>query len=177
MLRSSSSSPSASIPSSTRGRLRWPSACERQRLPGVRDVVPTFRSVAVYFDPLRTDHDRLVAELRRLAGSDGGASTRRDRAHSHSGLLRRASSGRILPTWRGLRMSPRKRSCGCTRPSRIASSCSGLCRALPTWGPSIGGSPRRGGRRRAQRVPSGSVGIAGVQTGIYPIGDAWRLAD
>jgi inhibitor of KinA len=34
---------------------------------GVRDVVPTYRSVAVYFDPLRTAHDALVARLEREA--------------------------------------------------------------------------------------------------------------
>ena len=34
---------------------------------GVRDVVPTYRSVAVYFDPLRTRHDDLVARLERDA--------------------------------------------------------------------------------------------------------------
>ena len=37
------------------------------RLAGVRDVVPTYRSVAVYFDPLRTDHDALLACLEREA--------------------------------------------------------------------------------------------------------------
>ena len=34
---------------------------------GVRDVVPTYRSVAVYFDPLRTAHDALMARLEREA--------------------------------------------------------------------------------------------------------------
>src|SRR5258705_7064987 len=36
---------------------------------GVQDVVPTFRSVAVYFNPLQTDHNRLLAELHHLAAS------------------------------------------------------------------------------------------------------------
>src|SRR6476660_1208321 len=30
---------------------------------GVQDIVPTYRSVAVYFNPVRTNHDRLVSEL------------------------------------------------------------------------------------------------------------------
>src|SRR4051812_43927178 len=30
-------------------------------LAGIRDVVPTFRSVTVYFDPLRTNYDALLA--------------------------------------------------------------------------------------------------------------------
>jgi KipI family sensor histidine kinase inhibitor len=36
-------------------------------LRGVKDVVPTFRSVAVYFDPLHTDVDALAATLRSAA--------------------------------------------------------------------------------------------------------------
>jgi allophanate hydrolase subunit 1 len=36
-------------------------------IPGVRDVVPTFRSVAVYFDPLITDARDVVASLERAA--------------------------------------------------------------------------------------------------------------
>lgn len=32
-------------------------------IPGVRDVVPTYRSVAVYYDPLLTDYERLVWRL------------------------------------------------------------------------------------------------------------------
>ncbi|MEQ1913379.1 MAG: carboxyltransferase domain-containing protein, partial [Vicinamibacterales bacterium] len=38
-----------------------------QAVRGVRDVVPTFRSVAVYFDPLQTDVDALAATLRSAA--------------------------------------------------------------------------------------------------------------
>jgi inhibitor of KinA len=36
---------------------------------GVRDIVPTFRSVAVYFDPLATDVDRLARTVREAAAS------------------------------------------------------------------------------------------------------------
>ena len=32
-------------------------------IPGVRDVVPTYRSVAVYYDPLLTDYERFVWRL------------------------------------------------------------------------------------------------------------------
>src|SRR5262249_27437611 len=39
-------------------------------LAGVRDVVPTYRSVAVYFDPLRVDYDALIA---RIEGADRSA--------------------------------------------------------------------------------------------------------
>src|SRR4051794_8255709 len=43
-------------------------AIQAAALAGVRDVVPTYRSVAVYFDPLRIDGDALTACLERAAG-------------------------------------------------------------------------------------------------------------
>src|SRR3954454_23716163 len=44
-------------------------AIARERVAGVRDVVPTFRSVAVYFSPLLTDVGHLSSRLRELAAS------------------------------------------------------------------------------------------------------------
>ena len=38
-------------------------AVQRAALAGVRDVVPTYRSVTVYFDPLRTDYPALVRRI------------------------------------------------------------------------------------------------------------------
>jgi len=40
-----------------------------EKLPGIHDVVPTYRSVTVYFDPLHADQQKLSATLRRLADS------------------------------------------------------------------------------------------------------------
>ena len=45
-------------------------AIQAASVAGVRDVVPTYRSVAVYFDPLRTDNDALTACLEREAGRE-----------------------------------------------------------------------------------------------------------
>jgi allophanate hydrolase subunit 1 len=39
----------------------------RSRVAGVRDVLPTYRSVAVHFDPMVTDVDSLRASLHRAA--------------------------------------------------------------------------------------------------------------
>src|SRR5581483_2481776 len=39
------------------------SALQEASVRGVRDVVPTYRSVAVYFDPLRTAYDQLVDRI------------------------------------------------------------------------------------------------------------------
>src|SRR5262245_57275910 len=41
----------------------------RQRaIAGVRDIVPTIRSVAISFDPLLTQYDELLRDLQELAG-------------------------------------------------------------------------------------------------------------
>src|SRR3954452_9227043 len=42
-------------------------AIQRASLAGVRDVVPTYRSVAGYFDPLHTSNDALMACLEGAA--------------------------------------------------------------------------------------------------------------
>ena len=39
--------------------IRLAASVEAARIAGVRDVVPTYRTVAVYFDPLRTDYAAL----------------------------------------------------------------------------------------------------------------------
>jgi KipI family sensor histidine kinase inhibitor len=41
-------------------------ALSAANVPGVRDIVPTYRSVAVYFDPLRTDRESLTRTLEVL---------------------------------------------------------------------------------------------------------------
>jgi allophanate hydrolase subunit 1 len=58
-------------------------AVQSANLAGVRDVVPTYRSVAIYFDPLRTDYDAL---LKRLSA----------RARHHIRRTSRADSFRVL---------------------------------------------------------------------------------
>ena len=54
-------------------------AVQSAALPGVRDVVPTYRSVAVYFDPLRTNYDALIERIEREASqpSTSAATQRR----------------------------------------------------------------------------------------------------
>jgi inhibitor of KinA len=42
-------------------------ALRAEPIAGVRDVVPTYRSVAVYFDPLLTDHRTLMRRLEEAA--------------------------------------------------------------------------------------------------------------
>src|SRR5262249_4575060 len=49
-------------------------AIQASGIAGIRDVVPTFRSVAVYFDPLRVDYDALLALVER--GTDATPASR-----------------------------------------------------------------------------------------------------
>ena len=49
-------------------------AVQAAGLAGVRDVVPTYRSLAIYFDPLRTDFNALNDCIRREALRAGGTS-------------------------------------------------------------------------------------------------------
>ncbi len=145
------------------------------RHPGVRDVVSSYSVVTVYFDPLRTDVDRLWEALEvaavepvsgtctsrevlvpvRYGGSDGpdleevaafADCSIEQVIRLHTALRYRVYMVGFLPGFPYLG----------TVDSRIA-------------------MPRRPSPRLA--VPAGSVGIAGAQTGIYPTvaPGGWRL--
>ena len=145
-------------------------------LDGVRDVVPTFRTVAVYFDPLQTDHDRLLGELRSLAASES--------------LIQPSSSPAIeIPVQYGGEFGPdlgdvaRFANASEEEVIRLHSGTDyrvymlGFVPGFAYMG-SVDrriAAPRRTTPRRS--VPPGSVGIAGQQTGIYPadIPGGWQL--
>jgi KipI family sensor histidine kinase inhibitor len=143
-------------------------ALQAAALPGVRDVVSTYRTVAVHFDPLRTDYSRLVerieTEARSLgavdaAGNDpipvpvcyGGEFGPDLDAVAAFGGITAAEAVRIhtAPTYRVFMLGflPGFTYMG-TVDERIA-------------------APRLSTPRVS--VAPGSVGIAGAQTGIYPL--------
>lgn len=142
-------------------------ALRRAAPPGVRDVVPAFHSLAVYFDPLRTDHDRLTALL------DVSAQSSRDATVV-------AAPTRQVPVCYGGSYGPdleaMAASTGLSEPEIVARHVAPVYRVfmigfspgfayMGTVDPTIA-VPRRPTPR--VRVPVGSVGIAGSQTGIYP---------
>jgi inhibitor of KinA len=142
-------------------------AIQTAQVAGVRDIVPTYRSVAIYFDPLHTDHDALIGCLEREAarfttsasveravvripvcyggdlGPDLGAvasfagMTEFDVVRLHTAAIYRVFMLGFVPGFAYLGVVD----------ERIAMS----RRATPRV-----------------RVPAGSVGIAGGQTGVYP---------
>jgi inhibitor of KinA len=143
------------------------SAIRDERIRGVRDIVPTFRSVTVYFDALATDVGHLSRRLRELSESQDALSIARgsvidipicyggefgpdlDAVAQYGGLAAdEVVAAHTAPTYRAYMLGflPGFAYLGLVD-MRIA-------------------APRQATPRRA--VAAGSVGIAGPQTGVYP---------
>lgn len=132
---------------------------------GVRDVVSAIRSVAVYFDPLAIDRDRLWGLVEQRSGEDAAAERR----------------GRIeVPVVYGGSFGPDLQAIADfagVSPKAVVDLHAGrdyrvfMLGFLPGF-PYLGvvddriAVPRHATPRH--RVAAGSVGIAGRQTGIYP---------
>jgi inhibitor of KinA len=137
------------------------------RVPGVRDVVPASRSLGVYFDPLRTDVTRLVATLESAAAASAGAPV------VEGPPIR-------VPVCYGDAFGPDldevARLAGLTAEEVVAIHTASVYRVFmlgfsPGFAYMGSVDPRIAAPRRATprvKVPAGSVGIAGRQTGIYP---------
>jgi inhibitor of KinA len=147
------------------------------KVAGVRDVVPAFRSLTVHFDPLATDVDRLEELLRAAPGA------------AKTGSGERAGDAIRIPVSYGGVDGPDlddvARFAGLSCDEVVAIHCARLYRVfmlgfspgfayLASVDPRIA-MPRLESPRT--RVPAGSVGIAGPQTGIYPSSTpgGWRL--
>jgi KipI family sensor histidine kinase inhibitor len=150
------------------------SALRRAALPGVRDVVPTYRSVAVFFDPLHTMLESVTASLEDA--SDRPASVERSRL-TEVPVVYGGENGPDLPAVaRYASMSEQevvRRHASTTYRVFML----GFVPGFTYMGPvdeSIA-APRHPTPRA--RVLSGSVGIAGRQTAIYPqdIPGGWQI--
>jgi KipI family sensor histidine kinase inhibitor len=141
-------------------------AFRRRMLAGVRDVLSTYRSVAVHFDPLIAEPVAVRAALEQAADAPASSASGRiveipvtyggadgpdiDGVAAFAGIDATEVAGRHAATIYRVFML-------------------GFLPGFPYLGsvdPSIG-APRH--RVPRTRVPAGSVGIAGRQTGIYPI--------
>jgi KipI family sensor histidine kinase inhibitor len=148
----------------------------RKEVTGVRDVVPTFRSVAVHFDPLRTDITSLVATVERLV--DHLSDTDPDEVPVVEIPVRYGDAG-------GPDLDEVAAFAGCTPEEVVRRHAAPLYRVyMMGFVPGFAylgivderlRAPRRATPRT--RVPAGSVAIAGPQTGIYPIDSpgGWNL--
>jgi len=143
------------------------SAVQQAAVRGVRDVVPTFHAVAIYFDPLRTAYTELTAriqhELDRPSAEPAAARAPLRIPVCYGGDLgpdladvaafARISEDEVV----------RRHAAGTYRVFMLG-FVAGFA-YMGTVDASIA-MPRRATPRI--RVPLGSVGIAGVQTGVYP---------
>lgn len=148
-------------------------AIREAALPGVRELVPSYRSILVLYDPLQTDHRRLMRQVNRLIGAASAG---------------RAVRHRVLEVpccYDGQDLEDVAVLAGLTPEEVIRIHSAPEYRIymlgfLPGF-VYLGGlderihSPRLQSPRKA--IPAGSVGIGGSQTGIYPMTSpgGWRL--
>ncbi len=144
-------------------------------VPGVRDVVPTYAQLAVYFDPMHTDTDRLWSTM-EAAVAGRGASTEVAREV----VVPVEYGGVVGPDLDDVAAFAGMSSDEVVRlhsSRRYRVFFMGFLPGFPYLGsvdPRIS-MPRREHPRSA--VPAGAVGIAGRQTGIYPTRapGGWRI--
>jgi inhibitor of KinA len=142
-------------------------AVQRAQIAGVRDVVPTYRSVAIYYDPLRTDSVALIAEIERHAGRPAPDSP----IASAPVRIPVCYGGDLGPDLAGVAAFGQIAEDEVVRIHTAAIYRVFMLGFVPGFA-YLGivderiAMPRHSSPR--VRVPLGSVGIAGVQTGIYP---------
>jgi inhibitor of KinA len=145
-------------------------------VPGVREVVPAYRSVTVYFDPLRTEHARLLEVLKQSA-------------REMSPVAESSAQVHRVPVCYGGDFGPDLGDIA--RFNQLSEDAVVAMHLTPAYRVFMLGfapgfaylgivderiaAPRRATPRT--RVPAGSVGIAAGQTGIYPIPTpgGWQL--
>jgi inhibitor of KinA len=157
-------------------------AIEAAALRGVRDIVPTYRSVAIHFDPLRTDCDALMARVEACT-RDGFPSQSETRPPCGD------PSPVRIPVCYGREFGPDlvdvAALAGVTEAEAVRLHTARTYRVfmlgfMPGFA-YMGTVDERIAAPRLStprvRVPAGSVGIAGVQTGIYSASTpgGWRI--
>lgn len=142
---------------------------------GVRDVVEGFCSVTVVFEPLETDLSNLISAIEQEAATQRGS----------------IAEGRevILPVCYGGRFGPDLAAVAsfgsCSEQEVVRTHSASMYRVymlgfMPGFAYMASVDSRIALPRRVEprvRVPAGSVGIAGMQTGLYPVEapGGWQL--
>ena len=151
-------------------------ALEQARVKGVLEAVPTYRSLAIYYDPLTIDRDALKAQVLLLYGSLGDQGDQTPRVVE-------------IPTVYGGEYGPDlefvARHSGFSRDEVVRLHSEPLYHVYMLG--FIAGFPYLGDLAERLAVPrlstprlkvaAGSVGIGGRQTGVYPIESpgGWRI--
>lgn len=143
-------------------------ALRAERIAGVLDVVPAFRTVTTYFDPLVTSVETLAAAIERHAAATADAS---------AGMIGETIE---VPVCYGGEFGPDlpevARQAGMAEAAVVERHAAAVYRVyMPGFVPGFAylglvdpaiAIPRRSEPRT--RVPAGSVALAGRLTGIYP---------
>jgi inhibitor of KinA len=142
-------------------------AVERAALSGIRDVIPTFRTVAVHFDPLRTRYDALLDVLRAASSAVPPKELAPALPHRIP-VCYGGDFGPDLPDVAKFARLSEEEVVDLHGVSPYRVFMLGFMPGFAYLGPVAAriAAPRRPVPRA--RVAAGSVGIAGQQTGIYP---------
>jgi KipI family sensor histidine kinase inhibitor len=135
--------------------------------PGLHDVVPSYRTILLAFDPATMDGETLAGLVRRLAAESSGQSVASGRTVTIPVVYGGEFGPDLLDVAAHTGLAP---AAICERHAsasyRVA--CMGFA---PGFGFFVGLPPELTTPRRATprtRVPAGSVAIGGAQTGVYP---------
>jgi KipI family sensor histidine kinase inhibitor len=143
---------------------------------GVRDVVPTYRSVAVYFDPLLTDHSGLARRLEEAA-TEPLRAERTERAFIRVPVCYGGDFGPDLPEIARFARASEAEVVEIHTSRTYRVFMLGFMPGFAYMGvvDSRIAVPRRETPR--VRVPRGSVCLAGVQTSVHPVDapSGWHL--
>jgi KipI family sensor histidine kinase inhibitor len=150
---------------------------EQRHLPGVRDVVPAYHTVSIHFDPLHANRSHLERELELAAARAGGSISETERPPIEIAVTYGGKDGPDLASVAAF--------ASCSEADVIRMHGDIVYRVymlgfLPGFAHLASVHPRIAMPRLETprlRVPSGSVGIAGAQTGIYPCDSpgGWRI--
>jgi inhibitor of KinA len=151
-------------------------ALRADAIQGVRDVVPTYRSVAVCFDPLLTDQDALARRLENAAAAATDASPT-TRALIRVPVCYGDDFGPDLPEIARFANASESEVVDIHTRGRYRVFMLGFMPGFAYMGlvDSRIAMPRRETPR--VRVPRGSVCVAGVQTSVHPVEapSGWHL--
>jgi inhibitor of KinA len=142
-------------------------AIQAAAIPGVRDIVPTYRSVAIYFDPLRTDTDALIERITHEAETAGPGAV----VAGEPVRIPVCYGGDLGPDLPQVAAFARMSADEVVQLHGSATYRVFMLGFVPGFAYLGMVDQRIAMPRRATprvRVPAGSVGIAGIQTGIYP---------
>ncbi|NLC04505.1 MAG: 5-oxoprolinase subunit PxpB, partial [Tissierellia bacterium] len=151
-------------------------AIENSDLIGISEIIPTYRSILVIYDPLLIEYKQLILSLKELADNLGDESEAEPRIVE----LPTAYGGEYGPD---IEFVANHNNLTVEEVIKFHSSTDYLVYMLgftPGFG-YLGGMKKEIETPRLQvpriKIPAGSTGIAGNQTGIYPIDSpgGWQL--